>query len=150
MYYEKDYVVDSRDIDPWYRCRPSGLTGMLQEAATQAACALHVSRDETMDKYHCFWMLARMWYRLDRPLSWGDRVTIRTWHRGAKGASTYRDFDLYVDGRPVGEAVSTWVLADADTHKPRQRPSPASTCRRTWPWRTAGPSTTATPTSTAT
>ena len=117
MYYEKDYVVDSRDIDPWYHCRPSGLTGMLQEAATQAACALHVSRDETMDKYHCFWMLARMWYRLDRPLSWGDRVTIRTWHRGAKGASTYRDFDLYVDGRPVGEAVSTWVLADADTHR---------------------------------
>ena len=117
MYYEKDYVVDSRDIDPWYRCRPSGLTGMLQEAATQAACALHVSRDETMDKYHCFWMLARMWYRLDRPLSWGDRVTIRTWHRGAKGASTYRDFDLYVDGRPVGEAVSTWVLADVDTRK---------------------------------
>ena len=117
MYYEKDYVVDSRDIDPWYHCRPSGLTGMLQEAATQAACALHVSRDETMDKYHCFWMLARMWYRLDRPLSWGDRGTIRTWHRGAKGASTYRDFDLYVDGRPVGEAVSTWVLADADTHR---------------------------------
>ena len=117
MYYEKDYVVDSRDIDPWYHCRPSGLTGMLQEAATQAACALHVSRDETMAKYHCFWMLARMWYRLDRPLSWGDRVTIRTWHRGAKGASTYRDFDLYVDGRPVGEAVSTWVLADADTHR---------------------------------
>ena len=29
MYYEKDYVVDSRDIDPWYHCRPSGLTGML-------------------------------------------------------------------------------------------------------------------------
>ena len=117
MYYEKDYVVDSRDIDPWYHCRPSGLTGTLQAAATHAACARHVSQDETMDKYHCFWMLARMWYRLDRPLSWGDRVTIRTWHRGAKGASTYRDFDLYVDGRPVGEAVSTWVLADADTHR---------------------------------
>lgn len=47
----------------------------------------------------------------------GDRVTIRTWHRGARGASTYRDFDLYVEGKLVGEAVSTWVLADADTHR---------------------------------
>ena len=35
--YECEYMVDSRDIDPWYHCRPSGLMGMLQEAATQAA-----------------------------------------------------------------------------------------------------------------
>ena len=33
MYYEKEYLVDSRDIDPWYHCRPSGLLGALQEAA---------------------------------------------------------------------------------------------------------------------
>lgn len=117
MFYEKSYLVDSRDIDPWYHCRPSGLMGVLQEAAVEAACALHVSRDETLAKYNCFWMLARMWYRLDRPLSWGDQLTIRTWHRGARGASTYRDFDLYVKEEPVGEAVSAWVLADADTHR---------------------------------
>lgn len=116
MYYEKDYLVDSRDIDPWYHCRPSGLMGALQEAAVEAACALHVSRDETLAKYNCFWMLARMWYHLDVPLSWGDTVTIRTWHRGGRGASTYRDFDLFVRGKRIGEAVSTWVLADADTH----------------------------------
>ena len=111
--YECEYTVDSRDIDPWYRCRPSGLMGMLQEAATQAACALHVSRDEMLERYNSFWMLARLWYRLDVPLSWGDTVHIRTWHRGGRGASTYRDFDLFVNGQPVGEAVSTWVLADA-------------------------------------
>ena len=29
----------------------------------------------------------------------------------------YRDFDLYCNGEPVGEAVSTWVLADLTTHK---------------------------------
>ena len=57
--YECEYMVDSRDIDPWYHCRPSGLMGMLQEAATQAACALHVSRDEMLERYNSFWMLAR-------------------------------------------------------------------------------------------
>ena len=72
--YECEYMVDSRDIDPWYHCRPSGLMGMLQEAATQAACALHVSRDEMLERYNSFWMLARLWYRLDVPLSWGDTV----------------------------------------------------------------------------
>ena len=38
--YECEYMVDSRDIDPWYHCRPSGLMGMLQEAAT---CLLYTS-----------------------------------------------------------------------------------------------------------
>lgn len=117
VFYERSFRVDSRDVDPFNQCRPSALLGYLQEAATEAACALHVSREEMIDKYHVFWMLARMWYRLDRPLFWDDTVTIRTWHRGDKGASMYRDFDLFRDGERVGEAVSVWVLADLDTHK---------------------------------
>ena len=115
--YEREYRVDSRETDPWYNCRPSGVLGFLQEAATAAACALHASRDEMLYKYNAFWMLARVWYRLDEPLKWGDRLRIRTWHRGGRGASSYRDFDLFVNDAPVGEAVSLWVLANAQTHK---------------------------------
>ena len=115
--YEREYRVDSRETDPWYNCRPSGVLGFLQEAATAAACALHASRDEMLDKYNAFWMLARVWYRLDEPLKWGDRLRIRTWHRGGRGASSYRDCDLFVNDAPVGEAVSLWVLANAQTHK---------------------------------
>ena len=40
-------------MDPWYHCRPSGLLGILQEAAVAAACELHASREEMMDKYNC-------------------------------------------------------------------------------------------------
>ena len=117
MYFERGYPIDSRDVDPWNHCKPSGLMGILQEAAVAAACELHASRPEMMEKYNLFWMLARMWYRLDRPLKWNETLSIRTWHRGGSGASSYRDFDLFVDGKPVGEAVSVWVLADADTHR---------------------------------
>ncbi len=117
MYYEDTYRIDSRDTDPFNQCRPSSMLGYLQEAATVAACELHVSREEMIRNYNVFWMLARIWYRLDAPLRWDDRLTVRTWHRGNKGASMYRDFDLLRDGKPVGEAVSVWVLADLDTHK---------------------------------
>ena len=117
MYFTYEYTIDSRDTDPFNQCRPSALLGLVQEAATEAAVALHVSREETLERYNCFWMLARMWYRLERPLHWNETVTVKTWHRGGKGASTYRDYDLYVDGVYVGEAVSTWVLADLETHK---------------------------------
>ncbi len=40
------------------------------------------------------------------PLRWEDEITIRTWHRGGKSAIMYRDYDLFVNGQPVGEAVS--------------------------------------------
>lgn len=118
MYFEYPYTVDSRDTDPFGCCRPSALLAMFQEAATEAALDLHVSREEMLERHNAFWMLARMWYRLDRPLRWNEHFTVRTWHRGGKGASMYRDFDLYEGEKHIGEAVSTWVLADADTHKP--------------------------------
>lgn len=117
VYYESEYSVNLREADPWGRCRPSGVLSLLQEAATGAAAALGLSHETLVERYHVFWVLARVWYRLDRPLAWGERVKIRTWHRGGRGVSTYRDFDLSVDGRPVGEAVSLWALADAQTHK---------------------------------
>lgn len=117
VFYEKNYTIGTRDIDPFNCCRPSALLGILQEAATDAAMMLKVTREDIIPKYNAFWMLARIWFRLDRPLRWNECVTVKTWHRGGKGAAMYRDFDLSVNGRSVGEAVSTWVLADVDTHK---------------------------------
>ena len=117
MFYEATYRVGARDTDPFNQCRPSSMLNFLQEAATDAAGELHVSRDEIIERYNCFWMLVRMWYRLDRPLHWDEQLTVRTWHRGGKAAAMYRDFDLYCNGVLIGEAVSTWVLADMETHK---------------------------------
>ena len=102
--------VDSRDVDGRSHCRPSALLGYLQEAATVAGESQGFGRERLMENHGAFWMLARVWYRLDRPLRWEEELTIHTWHRGGRGASMYRDFDLFVDGKPVGEAVSVWVL----------------------------------------
>ena len=111
--YEMNLRVDSRDVDLFNQCRPSALLGYLQEAATQAALALHASGPEIRAKYNCLWMVARSWVELDAPLRWNDPLTIKTWHRGASGASSYRDFDLFRDGAPVGQAVSQWVMVVA-------------------------------------
>lgn len=117
MVFEYHGMVDSRDVDACNSCRPSALLGLLQEAATEAACRLHASRSEMIAEHHGFWMLARIWYRLNRPLAWNEPITIRTWHRGNHGAAMYRDYDLYCGGEQVGESVSVWVLADQDTRQ---------------------------------
>jgi acyl-ACP thioesterase len=112
-----DLRVDSRAIDMFQQCRPSALLGYLQEAATQAALELGASGPQVLEKYNCLWMIARTWVEMDRPLYWNEAFTVHTWHRGGKGASCYRDFDIIRDGRPIGQGVSTWVLVDVDSHK---------------------------------
>lgn len=115
--YELQTRVDSRDVDLFNQCRPSALLGLMQEAATQAALALGASGPEIRKKYNCLWMVTRNWVEMDAPLRWNDAITIRTWHRGASGASTYRDFDLFRDGKPVGQGTAVWVMVDVDSRK---------------------------------
>ena len=103
------------------------MLGYLQEAATLAAEDGGFGREKTLE-YHAFWMLARIWFRLDRPLRWEEKVTVRTWHRGSKTALMYRDFDLLAGGVPVGEAVSAgcWLV---------WRTGSCSACPRCGSWR---------------
>lgn len=121
MYHEASFQVGARDVDPFNQCRPSSMMDFLQEAATGAAVELHVSREEMLRSYNVFWMLARIWYRLDTPVFWDDKLTVQTWHRGSgHGASMYRDFDIFRDGKTIGEGISLWVLADVETRKLRR------------------------------
>jgi len=117
LQYEEKQIIDSRDVDGVSHCKASALLGHMQEAATQAAEASTFGRKALMERYNGFWMLSRIWMRLDRPLYWGEEIVIRTWHRGGKAAVLYRDFDLLAGDKPVGEGVSAWVLADVDSHR---------------------------------
>ena len=115
--YQHTARIDSRDVDGFGRCRPSALLGHLQQAATLAAEEIGAGRATLMEQRGAFWMLARLWYELERPLTYGQKLEIHTWHRGGKGVSSYRDFDLYADGEYVGQAVSVWALVQLEGRK---------------------------------
>ena len=117
MFYEATFPIGAGEAGLNLQCRPAGVLAILQEGATQAACQFHASGPEMRKNHNALWMVTRMWYHLDRPLMWGDQVTLRTWHRGGRGAAMYRDFDLFVGGKSVGEAVSVWVLVDEESRK---------------------------------
>ncbi len=116
LYFETTYTIDSRDLDCFNVCRPSALLGYLQDAAGLAAGQFGCTNMEMVDKYRHCWMVLRAGYTLERPLRWGDQLTIKTWHRGGEKPLMYRDFDLSVGGEPVGQAVSIWALVDLADH----------------------------------
>ena len=115
--FEKTYLVGAGETDPSGYCRPSSLQGFLQDAATVHADILGVSREALMRDTGLYWVMVRNWYALSLPLRGGETVTVRTWHRGARGAQLYRDFDIEADGVQVGEAVTSWALVDRDTRR---------------------------------
>ncbi len=115
--FEYHFTVGDRDADGFGLCRASALLGYLQDAAAGAAENGGFGRRALLEKYGAFWMLARTWFRLERPLRWGEELTVRTWHRGAHGAMMYRDYDILSGGEPVGESVSGWVLARQDSRR---------------------------------
>lgn len=117
VYYETSFRIDYRHVDLFGHCRPSALLGFLQETATEAASKIHSSREEMLAKYNVFWAISRLRYTLQRPLLFGEVLHIKTWHRGGKGAIMYREFDLSVDNKIVGQALTAWVLIDLTSHK---------------------------------
>lgn len=117
VFYTHEFRLNGLDVDGRGICKPSALLNHLQNAATLAAEAGGFDREVMMERYGAFWMLARSWFRLDRPLRFEDRLSVRTWHRGGKAAVMYRDYDILADGKPVGESVSAWVMAEMATRR---------------------------------
>ena len=63
-------------------------------------------------------MVLRIWVRLNRPVIWGETLTVRMTVRRPVGTRVYRDCDLYVGQEQVGEASTVWVLANRSTKRP--------------------------------
>ena len=115
--YEKQIIVNSREVDGSGVLRASAILAHLQDASAEHSALCGCSRVEMMAEHNVVWMLTRIRVTLFRPIRWLESLTIRTWHRGGRNVFLYRDYDLLVGDEPVGEAVALWVLSDLETKK---------------------------------
>lgn len=113
MYYEKDHVLGFAHVDNRAIHRPSALFEIMQDAATEHADQLHLSREEL----GALWVLSRLRVTMSRPLRVHERVHVRTWCAGFKGPNWLRVFELSVEGALLGEAMSSWITLDHVDHR---------------------------------
>ena len=103
----------------------SVLIGDLQEAAERSSSKDGYGTDFLRENNIC-WIILRMHLKFNRLPSWHEQFTIRTWGTDLKKISYGRDFEIRSeDGALIGQATSTWILADMGTHRPviaRKRP----------------------------
>lgn len=89
----------------------SELMSALEEAAVAHAVALQIDHDRMLRDFGCLWMVVRCRLCVTR-LPEGA-FTVRTWLRKPTAAVSNRDFSLFDAQGELGNAVQTWVLADA-------------------------------------
>ncbi len=111
--FEKDYPLSFADIDNHGFARPSAIFAILQDAATEHADALHIGRDDLQ----AIWVLSRLHCQLVRPVDVHETIHVKTWCAGIRGAAWLRAFDLSVEGVPLGQALSSWVVLDLAQHR---------------------------------
>lgn len=115
--YSDSFLISSTDTDAAYECRPSALFVYLQRAITEHSQLVGTSRDDMLEKYNGYWMVLRIWVRLNRPIIWGETLTVQVTVRKPVGTRVYRDCDLYIGKEHVGEATTMWVLANRKTKR---------------------------------
>ncbi len=87
----------------------------LQAAAIGHSEALHIDHDRMLRDYGCLWMLVRCSVRLTRlPV---EQPVVTTFLRRPTATASLREFTVFDGETPVGRAVQTWVLVDAEKRR---------------------------------
>lgn len=99
------------EVDADFVLRPRVLLNCLQQAA-----ALHSQQagyaTPDMLKQQKAWVLYRLALQVHNQPVFGVPLEIVTWHKGTRGFRSYRDFEIYQQGRKSMSAASLWLYID--------------------------------------
>lgn len=114
---------------PFHHADPTGsagivaLAGYLQQAAGEHAEQLGVGA-ERLARDGIFWVLTRLYLRIERAPRGGETIEIDTWPSQRPRHLYLRDFRVHgEDGAAIIEAASSWALIDAAQRKAVRGPS---------------------------
>jgi len=114
---------------PFHHADPTGsagivaLAGYLQQAAGAHAEQLGVGA-ERLAREGMFWVLTRLFLRIERAPRGGETIEIDTWPSQRPRHLYLRDFRVHgEDGAPIIAGASSWALIDAVRRKAVKGPS---------------------------
>lgn len=126
--YEETFRIRSYEVDEFDRLAARGLCQYLQEVASHHARRLGVE-SLASDGTRLSWVLARMRIQMETMPSWGSELSVRTWPSGVDRLYAYRDFRIREGDRPIGAAVTHWLLIDGSSRRPARIPEEVEAIR---------------------
>ena len=114
---EKELTLRVSECDVHSRWRPGAMLIEMQEAAGEHSGTEGCGRD-TLGRMGLAWVVARMDLQVLRYPGFGERVTVRTFHRPVRHRFFPRYFQILDgEGQLIAQASSLWLLMDLETRQ---------------------------------
>lgn len=117
LIFEKNYEVNSVNINMSKRLGLFGMLGFLQDAGMLHAEELGVGLED-MIRNNAFWVFTQQKLIMNRWPAWKDTVRIVTRPRAIDGLKAYRDYEIFIGDEKIGESVATFMVLNGETRKP--------------------------------
>ncbi|MBC87127.1 MAG: acyl-[acyl-carrier-protein] thioesterase [Bdellovibrionaceae bacterium] len=115
--FEKDYEVNSVNINMNKRLGLYGMLGILQDVGTIHADLTGVGYED-MVKNNAFWVFTQQKLKMNQWPKWQDTINVKTWPRKVKGLKAYRDYTIHLGDQLIGESVATFMVLDGTSRRP--------------------------------
>lgn len=119
-----EYIINSTvnfgQCDTLVRLRPEAYFTSFQDIASRHAMILGIDDFALLENDNALWVVSKTKVKIDRLPKWNDEISIRTWPMGAEGVRCNRCYQIIKDGEVYINAITEWVIIDADTHHLRK------------------------------
>jgi len=115
--YREQLSIKSYHTNQYGQASISSLFNILIEAAWAHAQVMDWGYD-SLKNNNLFWVLARMYFQVEKYPAWQDQITLNTWSAGTDGMYAYREYILENEkGEVILRASSAWLILDMETRK---------------------------------
>lgn len=117
MIFKEKFKMKLNDINKNEQIKNKALFECLENIAARHADSInHGIKD--IPNIGTTWILLCWQLKVIKRPRYGDILEIHTWARGANKCFTYRDFEIYVNGKKCVVAASKWLLVDIKKGRP--------------------------------
>lgn len=117
MLYEANYAVHTFQADIHDNIRPAAILDFFQDVASINAEELGVGYHDVLAK-NLYWVILYEEFEVLKPISWGDRVIVRTWPKSRTRLEFEREYELRsVNNELLCKGISSWCVIDTKTRK---------------------------------
>ena len=110
-------TIRSYQTDLHAKATIMSLFNYMLEAAWAHAQVMNWGYEELKNN-HLFWVLSRLYMKIEKYPSWQDEITLNTWSSGTDGMYAYREFVLENEKKEVLLRCSTaWLILDLETKR---------------------------------
>jgi len=114
------YFINWHEADFKGNASLTSICNFLQETAWRNAEHMGVGYSQ-LHQNKQIWVVLRWLIRMEKYPKWRDEIILETWPRPPERLFALRDYQIKsIDGEILGAATSTWLVLDANTHRPQK------------------------------